>query len=174
MKRPILPLLFFAALSGCSNSIETRVDSAGQSSSTPFNLSYDFSASRPAEMEAAHRAVVEALGAKGYVIAENAVAHLEVTLSSRPARLALGTAEHASSLSPAKKKKPLQNCDDKEYRLVVTITKLDGGSVIYRGSAAEYHCHLPLAQAVPLLVSAALSDLGRPRGNYSVSRRGKD
>jgi hypothetical protein len=48
------------------------------------------------------------------------------------------------------------------------------GSEIYRGRAAEYHCRVAVADALPTLVNAALTDFGKPRGNYVVARKGRE
>lgn len=88
--------------------------------------------------------------------------------------MALGTAAGPGSLSPAKRKKPLQSCEDREYRVGVTLTRVADGALAYQGSAAEHHCNMPLAEALPGLVDAALADFGNPRGAYSVMREGRD
>jgi len=48
------------------------------------------------------------------------------------------------------------------------------GSEIYRGRAAEYHCKVEMADALPKLVEAALADFGTPRGNYVLTRNGRE
>ena len=173
MKQHILPLLLIASLAGCSNMVETRVTSSGQSNLTPKSLLYN-AAVQPAELTTAYNMVAEALGQKGFAVADNGVVHLQVTLSSRPAQLAIGTGPTANNLSPAKQKKALQSCADKEYRLAVILTQIADGTEIYRGSAAEYHCNLTLTEATQPLVAAALADLGNPRGAYIIKRNSKD
>ena len=173
MKQHILPLLLIASLAGCSNTVETRITSSGQSNLTPTSLLFD-AVAQPAELTAAYKMVAEALGKKGFAVAENGAVHLQVTLSSRPAQLAIGTGPTANNLSPAKQKKALQSCADKEYRLVVILTQIADGTEIYRGSAAEYHCNLTLAETTQPLVTAALADLGNPRGAHITKRDSKD
>jgi len=46
------------------------------------------------------------------------------------------------------------------------------GSEMYRSRVSEYHCRLPLAEALPIMINAALADLGKPRGSYSTLRSG--
>jgi hypothetical protein len=126
------------------------------------------------ELRNAYKMVAASMASKGFSLAKEAPLHLEITLDARPAALSLGGKDGAGSLSPAKPKKPLQSCEDREYRLGVTLTKVGDGSEIYRGRAAEYHCKAEMADALPTLVSAALTDFGKPRGNYVVTRKGRE
>jgi hypothetical protein len=172
MKQHLLPLLLLASLAGCSNAVETRVSSSGQAGVSPASFSYDMEQPKTVELQAAYYQVVTGLAAKGFGKAKPGALNLQVSLSSRPAQLTLATG--SGTLSPAKKKKALQSCQDKEYRLLIILTQIADGSEIYRGSAAEYHCNMPMADAVPTLVNAALVDVGQPRGSYAVMRKAKD
>lgn len=172
MKQHLLPLLLLASLAGCSNVVETRISSSGQAGVSPASFSYDTELPKTAELQAAYDQVATGLAAKGLGKAETGALNLQVSLSSRPAQLALATG--SGTLSPAKNKKALQSCQDKEYRLLVILTQITDGSEIYRGSAAEYHCNMPMADALPTLVNAALADVGQPRGSYAVMRKAKD
>lgn len=173
MKQPILPLLLIASLAGCSNMVETRVTSSGQSNLISTSLLFD-AVNKPPELKTAYQLVAETLEKKGFSDAENGAVHLQVTLSSRPAQLAVGTGPAVVSLLPAKHKKALQSCADKEYRLVTILTRIADGVELYRASAAEYHCRLTLSEATQPLVAAALADLGEPRGAYTKKRNSKD
>jgi hypothetical protein len=93
-------------------------------------------------------------------------------VDSRDAALAVGSVSGPQSLSPAKRRKPFQSCADKEFRVGITLTRIADGTELYRSRVAEYHCNLPLADALPDLVDAALADLGQPRGRYSTLRSG--
>jgi hypothetical protein len=168
-------VLFAAALvAGCSQSVETRISSNGQPAAVTGSFSFsDNNASTP-ELRDARSLVSDALLERGLTAAASGALNLEVTLAVRPASLALGTAAGPGSLSPAKRRKPLQSCQDREYRIGVTLTRVADGVLAYQGSAAEYHCNMPLAEALPALVSAALVDLGNPRGAYKLKRAGRD
>ncbi len=170
-----LVLIGAAALgAGCSSNVETRVTSSGAQSpaSGPYIISTV--AETSPELRSAYRLVAAAMSQKGFALAKDATLHLEITLDSRSAGLALGSKDGGSSLSPAKKKRPLQSCEDREYRLGVTLTRVGDGSEIYRGRAAEYHCKIAVAEALPTLVNAALADFGNPRGSYATWRKGRE
>lgn len=171
----LIVLIGAATLSaGCSSTIETRVTSSGVRS--PATAAYMIStvAETSPELRNAYMLVAAAMGQKGFSIAKEAPLHLEITLDARAAGLALGGKDGPGSLSKAKQKKPLQSCEDREYRLGVTLTRADDGAEIYRGRAAEYHCKLPVREALPALVTAAMADFGDPRGSYAISRQGRE
>lgn len=174
MKQWITLIGVSALAAGCSSIIETRVSSSGVPS--PATEAYMIStvAETSPELRNAHKLVAASMASKGFTLAKEAPLHLEITLDARPAALSLGGKDGPESLSPAKRKRPLQSCADREYRLGVTLTKVVDGSEIYRGRAAEYHCKVEMADALPTLVSAALTDFGKPRGNYVVTRKGRE
>jgi hypothetical protein len=92
--------------------------------------------------------------------------YLQVTASSRPAELALATAKESKPviLLAANKKRPSSKCVNSEYRISVTLTRIADGTLAYQGSAAETHCKIAFAQAMPALVDTALGDLHLPSG----------
>jgi hypothetical protein len=163
-----------ALAAGCSSTIETRVSSSGVPS--PATEAYMIStvAEAPPELRSAYKLVATAMAQKGFVLAKEAPLHLEITLDARPAALSLGGKDGPDSLSPAKRKKPLQSCEDREYRLGLTLSKVGDGSEVYRGRAAEYHCKVAVADALPTLVNAAMADFGTPRGSYVLTRKGRE
>jgi hypothetical protein len=169
-------IVLFAAvlMGGCSQTVETHVASKGQPATISGSFSFSDDKAPTPELRYARSLVSDSLSKRGLTVAENAPLHLEVTLAVRPASLALGTAAGAGSLSPAKRKKPLQSCEDHDYRVGVTLTRIADGALAYQGSASEHHCNMPLAEALPGLVDAAVADLGNPRGVYSLKRVGRD
>lgn len=174
MKKWIALIGLSAMAAGCSNTIETRVSSSGVPSPTIEAYMISTVAETSPELRRAYKLVAESMASQGFTLAKEAPLHLEITLDARPAALSLGGKEGPGSLSPAKPRKPLQSCEDREYRLGVTLTKVGDGSEIYRARAAEYHCKLEMADALPTLVNAALTDFGKPRGNYVVTREGRE
>jgi hypothetical protein len=163
-----------ALAAGCSSSIETRISSSGVASPKAEPYMISTVAETSPELRSAYKLVAASMAQKGFALAKEAPLHLEITLDARPATLSLGGKEGSDSLSPAKEKKMLQSCEDREYRLGVTLTKVGDGSEIYRGRAAEYHCKVEVADALPTLVNAALADFGSPRGAYVVKRQGRE
>lgn len=174
MKQCIALIGGCALLTGCSTSIETRVSSNGVSSPTAEAYMISTVAETSPELRSAYKLVAAAMAQNGFTLAKEAPLHLEITLDARPSTLSLGGKEGPASLSPAKRKKPLQSCEDQEFRFGVTVTKVGDGSEIYRGRAAEYHCKVEMADALPTLVNAALADFGKPRGYYILTRKGRE
>lgn len=157
-------LAFPLLLAACSGPIETRIDSAGMASVEPMSFAIDTDLIGPAA--GAQAVVTKLLTEKGFRSAEVAELDLTVTVSDRPANLAL--LEGRQTIAPAAGKRP---CAKRDYRLGVVLTKISDGSIYYRGHAAEYHCKLALDDVLGKLVEAAMADLGNPRGSYSVKRR---
>jgi hypothetical protein len=114
--------------------------------------------------------VVAKLEEKGFTLDDAGVLQLHVAVSERDAAIALSSEKGA--IAKAKRRRPLQSCADKEYRLAVALTRISDGALVYRGSAAEYHCKVKLAQAMPALVDRVLADLAAPKGDYALTRSG--
>lgn len=167
-------LLVAILITGCAQSVETRISSKGQPAAVSGSYSFTYDNAPTPELRYARSLVSDLLLERGLKASRNGTLNLEVTLAVRPASIAVGTDNGPGSLSPAKPKKPLQSCEDHEYRVGVTLTRVADGVLAYQGSSAEYHCNMPLAEALPGLVDAALADLGNPRGNYSSKRAGRD
>lgn len=174
MKHWIVLIAVSALVAGCSSKIETRVSSSGVQSPAAQAYMISTVAETSTELRSAYKLVVASMTDRGFMLAKEAPLHLEITIDARPAAIALGSRDGPVSLSPAKKKMMLQSCEDLEYRLGVTLTKVSDGQEIYRGRSAEYHCKVPVVEALPTLVNAALADFGRPRGSYVLSRNGRE
>lgn len=174
MLRQFIVPLTLILLAGCSQTVETRIMSKGQPASIAGTFSLSETTSLSPGLLSARKLVSEALLSRGYTIAENGAFHLEVSLAERPAELSLGSAAGPTSIAVAKRKKPLQSCQDREYRIGVALTRVTDGALLFQSSAAEYHCNQPIADSLPELVKAALADLGNPRGTYTVKRAGRD
>jgi hypothetical protein len=174
MKSKISLMALVLIVSACSSGVETRIASGGVTS--PQTEPYMVSAlpNSSAALQAGYALVGEGLAAKGFVTAAEAPLHLEVTVDERDASLALGSGAGPQSLAAPKRKKPLQSCADREFRLGITLTRVADGVEIYRGRAAEYHCKMSVTDALPALVDAALADFGQPRGSYIVKRNAKE
>lgn len=174
MKQWIVLLGAAALVAGCASKIDTRVSSSGIQSPAADSYMISTVGETSPELRGAYRLVATSMATKGFILAKEAPLHLEITLDARPAELSLGAKEGPDSLSPAKKKKPLQSCEDREYRLGVTLTKVNDASEVYRGRAAEYHCKVAVVEALPKLVDAAMADFGNPRGSYVLARKGRE
>ena len=174
MSRLLIVPLTAILIAGCSQTVETRIMSKGQPALVAGAFSLSENRTQTAGLSSARTLVSDVLVSRGYEIAKNGALHLEVSLSERPAELSLGTAAGPASIAIAKRKKPLQSCEDREYRIGVALTRIADGALLYQSSAAEYHCNQTLTDALPDLVKAAMADLGKPRAAYVVKRAGRD
>ena len=154
----------------CSSGVETRIDSAGERALSAQSFSGAAAEDAPADLKRAYDLVRNGLVSRGFSPAKEGGLFLQLTLDARDASLALGTSARDANLSAAKRRKPLQNCVDTEFRLGLTMTRISDGTEVYRSRVAEYHCKMPLADAMPFMVETAMADLGQPRGRYLVRR----
>lgn len=117
---------------------------------------------------------MQSLEKHGYGQSETGGLQLHVAFAERDAAIGVKTksGDAVRDIAAAKRKKPLQSCADREMRLTITLTRIADGAELYRGSAAEYHCKAQAPDVVPVLVNAALGDLARPKGAYSIKRQG--
>lgn len=172
MMRLTFPIASLLLISACSSGVETRISSSGIANPAAASFMISTVAGTSEDLRAAYALVAKNMVGRGFTMAKEAPLHLEITLDARGADLALATA--TGPMSSPKKRKPLQSCGDREYRFSVTLTRVADGLEIYKGRAAEYHCKMPVKEALPILVNAALADLGQPRGSYVVKRQARD
>lgn len=158
------------ALSSCVHNVETRTDSSGISPLNPatFVLVTPEKVTSP-DIIKAQETVMSLLIAKGYKMPENGALYLQVGASVRPATL--DVSDSRKIIAQADKKRSTSKCVRNEYRITVVLTEIASGREAYRGSASEFHCKESFADTVPALVSAALADLGNPRGAYITKRK---
>lgn len=147
------------ALSACAGPIETRTgsDRAAPLAATPVQLVL---AGAPEAIAAPTLAAVSAaLGRHGFTSAPDSPARLTVALSERPATMALLAAD-GRALSPAKRRRMLQNCADRSQRLLLVLET--PGAAPVRAWAEETHCHGALEQSIaPLAEQAVAALVGR-------------
>lgn len=167
-------LIALVTLSACAGPIETRVVSTGQGA--PANTILAEAAPAGTIQALAYQQALEQLRGRGFGLSDTGALQLHVAFSERDASISVkaGDGKATNDLSPAKKRKPLQSCADRDMRLTVTLTRISDGVELYRGEAAEYHCKAGVDEVLPPLVSAALRDIGQPRGGYVVNRAGQD
>ncbi|MEP2101199.1 MAG: DUF4136 domain-containing protein [Parasphingorhabdus sp.] len=160
----ILMTPILAITASCSGPIETRIQTEA-GSALPAQKQYSFTAKPEQNSEtyqSARKLVAEALAAKSFIAADEAPILVHIALAGRPASIALtaGEKDNVSTIAGQKERKPLQSCDDVEHRLTINMVAAADGSVIYSGTAAEYHCKGSMEQSLPFLIDGALSDLG--------------
>ena len=179
MIRAAIWLLFTGLiLAGCSGPIETRIETHSAALLAERD-SFSFGEQPGEQSETyvqAENLVREALIAKNITASDTGNILVELSLSSRPADVAIsvGEKDKEHQLAGKKEKKFLQRCRDVEHRLSIGLLDQATGQLVYRGHAAEYHCKGTLSQSLPHLVEAALSDFGSPPTNVaskSVKKR---
>ena len=170
---PRLPILLFLGLSACAGPVETRVVSSGQGVDRPVYILQE-EAPQSELLLHAHIAAMHQLADRGFMVSDKATLKFSVAFAERDASIAVlsKSGDKVQAIAPAKQKKPLQNCADREMRLTLTLTRIADGAEVYRGSAAEYHCKAQAVDVVPQLVKAAIADLAKPKGAYTVTRQG--
>lgn len=155
-------------LAGCAGPIQTRVQTISSVPDTQL-LSFGFSELTTPNSETSDlikQELRKTLKSKGLEESEPASLLLSFSIAERPASIAikLGEGNKFIMAAAAKENKPFQSCQDREHRLIVTLTQRDSGEQHYRGTAAEYHCKADIKQSLPFLVEAALSELGNGSG----------
>jgi hypothetical protein len=170
MKAGLIILGGALILTGCVRYVETHTDSVGISLINPagYLLVTPEKVVSP-ELSKAQEIVAQRLSAKGYAAAENGTMYLQVGTAIRPASLSLS--KPAGILAKADKKRGSSKCVWNEYRVVIVLTTISDGTEMYHGSASEYHCKESLTETLPILIDAALADLGNPRGAVTTKRR---
>ncbi len=155
---------------GCTSPIETRVSSIGEN--TPASSRY-FWGNRISFGEANEvtQLIESRLLAKGLAIGETAPMRLDATFSALPAALKLRIGNGAAETTQIKPPRKSGKCEPVEYRFGLSLSRLEDGAIYYRSNAAEYHCKGNEAAILPMLIDAALVDIGSPKGNYSILRK---
>ena len=167
-------LIALVTLSACAGPIETRVVSTGQGASANTILVETTPAG--AIQALAYQQTLEQLQSRGFEMSDKGALQLHVAFSERDASISIkaGDGKAMTDLSLAKKRKPLQSCDDRDLKLTISLTRITDGVELYRSEAAEHHCKASVVEVLPSLISAALRDIGRPKGGYVVNRAGRD
>ncbi|GAA0465960.1 hypothetical protein GCM10009096_03270 [Parasphingorhabdus litoris] len=164
MRLAILLIPLLAITASCSGPIETRIQTQSAAPLLAQNQ-YNFSP-KPEQNSPAYKKartlVTEALAAKDLTAVEQASVTVHIALANRPASIAMTVGEDndIETIAAQKERKPLQSCDDFEHRLTITMVNSADGSILYSGTAAEYHCKGTLEQSLPYLIDGALSGLG--------------
>jgi hypothetical protein len=166
----LVPLFLVVLTSACVVPIETRISSSGEADTRIAGFIWG-SEVRSSEGNMAREAVGAKLALLGIVQAENAPLRLDVTFSTLPASLKLLPEEGAKTAGKAKPPRNSKKCDPMEYRLGISFARISDGAIVYRASAAEYHCNGKASSVIPLLADMALKDLGKPKGRYWVERK---
>ncbi len=174
--RWVVSLAATVSISACTGPIETRVSSSGVALSGGHTILDEQHASPSDILLQARALTLSKLADRGFTLTPTGAQKLDVTVSERPANLLIsaGAEQHKVVLTSPKPKKPLQSCADTEFSLVVRLTNVADGADLYQGRAAEFHCKAALADVLTFLVDAALADLGSPKGEHIIKRRGLD
>ncbi len=162
-------------LTGCAQTVTTRVAGEGAGLTPPARLAFlTADEDAPATDEATAAALANALRAQGYGFADDADYLIDFALAERPAALGITTTGSTAPISAAKARKPLQSCKDNTHRLTVTVADRKTGTILYNGSAEEYHCKTTLAESRGALISAVIADLKKPGGVRMLKHAGRE
>lgn len=118
-------------------------------------------------------AVGAALVARGYRVVEDAPVTIAAGVSERPADIAVRAGDGAT-LSPAKARRPLQNCADRMMRLTLHAMEKDSGREVFAGAVQEAHCHAALPDVLPRLSKALAARLPAPDGTTRTLVHARD
>jgi hypothetical protein len=125
------------------------------------------------QMIQAHGTLADALREKGFTFALEAPLSVSLSLSERPAGVALKTGNDAA-FSPAKSRHLLQSCRDRILRLRVVMIERTSGAIRYAGDAQEAHCKARLSDVLPRLARLAVADMESPSGERRIVTSGLD
>jgi hypothetical protein len=110
----------------------------------------------------------------GIIASGNGTMRLDVSFSTRPADINLRIGEIGSAVVGKKRStypRKSRRCSPVDFRLGVVLTRIANGAEEYRASATERHCDGDAATALPVLASAVLADIGKPKGDYVIERK---
>lgn len=157
-----------ALLAGCAGPVATL---SGGSGARGLPQSVRLEMAPGATDHRAVAAVAAALDRKG-LRADPAAADLMVIgLAQRDARTALATAQ-GTDVSSAKVDRLLQDCEDRTYRLTLSLHR--AGMAPTSGWAEEHHCHGTLDESLAALADGAVQHLVAPGAAVRVLRTGRD
>lgn len=158
----MIPII--AIIASCSGPIETRIETqSGSALATQKQYSFTAKPEQNSETyQSARKMVANALATNSFTAKDSAPILVHIALGGRPASIAMtaGEKDDVSTIAEQKERKPLQSCEDVEHRLTINMVNATDGSILYSGTAAEYHCKGTMEQSLPHLIDAALSDLG--------------
>lgn len=160
------------AMAGCAGPIETRSGLTG--AGLPANASVALAVSHEQKgplVDEVRRAVAEQLALQGHPVAEDGAARVIVGFAEHPASLEVLTAK-GEVLSAAKRRKALQNCADRTFRL--TLVAEGAGETPSRAWAEEYHCKAAPGASIGPLAAQAVAALSGKGGAGPVLRSGQD
>ena len=118
-------------------------------------------------MAKAQQQVVAALTSRGHRVVDGAPARIEVGLTDRLATTGIGVLE-GPELSAAKKRKFLQSCKHRTYRLVLTYYGAGADVPVTRAWAEERQCEGRIEDSTATLAEKAVASLAM--GSSSESR----
>jgi hypothetical protein len=174
MYRRISSLLVLL-LAGCVTPVETRVASNGEKGGQVAE--YQLGAAITfADGLSAQKSVIAKLASRGIMQSDGAPVRLDVTFSALPAVLNLVSGDSAAANADWQKihiPRSSKTCEPLDYRLGVTFTDMRSGTIIYRANSAEYHCKGAVDPIINSLSTAAVRDIGSPKGLYVIKQSGK-
>lgn len=169
--------ILLAGAAACAGPVTTRSGIEGPPvlAATAVTLAPVPQDAGPAAL-AAHTAVAEALGRRGYPVMSDAPFRIEIALAERAADVDVRPVA-GPALSPAKTKRLFQDCKDQTHRLTLAVIATSGSPArprVTRAWAEEHHCKGTLAASLPALADQAVAVLAHAGPERSTNRPGKD
>ena len=164
--------LLAVGMAGCAGPIETRSGLTG--TALPANAAVALAVSHEQDgplVDAVRRAVAEQLAARGHPADAEGAARVVVTFAERPASLEVLAAKGAV-LSAAKRRRALQNCADRTFRLTLVAERT--GEAPSRAWAEEHHCKAAPGSSIGALAAQAAAALAGKTSARPALRSGQD
>ena len=175
MRHNFVPISVLAALlAGCTGQVRLNTGATGPAIPAGSAVTLIGTAKNDHLLVAqAQKEVLAALASRGHSAGSGGAARIEVGLSDRLATTGIGVLE-GPELSAAKKKKFLQTCKDRTYRLVLTYYGAGADVPVTRAWAEERHCKGPIDASIAALAERAVASLAIGSSSESGTRPGAD
>ncbi len=160
------------AMAGCAGPIETRAGLSG--AALPANAAIALNVSHGQQgplVDEVRRAVAGQLARQGHREAQDGTARVVIAFTVRPAAIEVLSARN-EVLSAAKRRRALQNCADRTFRLTLVAEGI--GETASRAWAEEYHCKAAPGASIGPLAAQAVAALVGKGSAHPVLRRGQD
>jgi hypothetical protein len=170
----VIVAMTLATASGCTNNVSLRSGSTGMPLAENEAMAIvGATPNDPAMAVRAQNAVIAALGKRGHVVTPDAAARLEIGITDRLASSGISVIG-GQELSAAKRRKFLQSCEDRTYRLVLTHYGATNDVPVSRAWAEEHHCKGTLESSIDGLAEKAVAALVKGSSSEVSERRGKE
>lgn len=157
--RVMLGLALAGLLAGCAGQVRPRSGATGQALPPASSLAIVGIQPEDAPLAVKARAEVSAaLGRRGHAVAPGGADRIEIGLTDRAASTGIAVIG-GEELSPAKRRRFLQTCKERTYRLVLTRYGAGSDVPVTRAWAEEHHCRGAVGERIAGLAENAVAAL---------------